>query len=159
MCNTEPRARYLLEASLAEHDNLRSASNMKGLPVHARLGDRDNSVPPWIVRRMVRNLQEHGVAISLDEFHKGHWWWDSQRPNDGGVMYDDSIRKFIDKALKKRKQRLPPDGLAAPPPALPNVYTDGSFKNPRYPTYGAAGVGVWWPGRVLEATPLSSRNH
>jgi ribonuclease HI len=43
----------------------------------------------------------------------------------------------------------------AEPPDDINVYSDGSFKNPRRPIYSLAGAGIWWPNRKLENDPLS----
>ena len=40
-------------------------------------------------------------------------------------------------------------------PTLPNVYTDGSYKNPAHPCYGLGGAGVWWPLRNVDTHPLS----
>ena len=42
------------------------------------------------------------------------------------------------------------------PPKDPNVYGDGSLKNPGVgPHWMVGGIGVWWPGRRPEHLPLS----
>ena len=41
-------------------------------------------------------------------------------------------------------------------PETPNVYTDGSLKNPRYHQWSQGGFGIWWPSRNLTTKPLSS---
>jgi hypothetical protein len=43
---------------------------------------------------MARVLQEHGAAVEFDERNFGHWWWDTERPNDGGVMHDELMRNW-----------------------------------------------------------------
>ena len=41
-----------------------------------------------------------------------------------------------------------------PPPEEPNVYSDGSLKNPGVgPHWMIGGIGVWWPGRAKEDLP------
>jgi hypothetical protein len=44
-----------------------------------------------------------------------------------------------------------------PPPSKPNVYSDGSFTNPRYMMFGLAGIGVWWPERNIIEKKLNER--
>lgn len=47
---------------------------------------------------MVRVLEAHGVETTAVEVEgKGHWWWDTDETNDGGVMFDASVRVFLDK--------------------------------------------------------------
>ena len=29
-----------------------------------------------------------------------HWWWDTSAPNDGGVMFDTSLRAFMELHFK-----------------------------------------------------------
>merc|ERR1711968_399745 len=49
---------------------------------------------------MVRLMREHGVSVKYEELSgKGHWWWDSERANDGGVLNDKSMRRFFRRAF------------------------------------------------------------
>ena len=42
------------------------------------------------------------------------------------------------------------------PPEKVNVYSDGSCTDPKSHHYGLLGFGVWWPGRNLQAQPLTA---
>ena len=47
---------------------------------------------------MARLLEEIGADVTLDELPgKQHWWWDSDQTNDGGVMFDKTVRTFLSK--------------------------------------------------------------
>lgn len=108
---TEPALKALLEAAFSEHDANLYASNLRGIPVLARVGVNDRAVPPWEVRRMTRVLRANRVKVQLDEVEKKeHWWWDTKRPNDGGVLNDRRMRAFYRRVVK--------DGLS-PPLVLP----------------------------------------
>eukprot|EP00026_Physarum_polycephalum_P002049 Phypoly_transcript_02053.p1 GENE.Phypoly_transcript_02053~~Phypoly_transcript_02053.p1 ORF type:complete len:900 (+),score=110.07 Phypoly_transcript_02053:31-2730(+) len=99
---TDAIMRGLIESSITENDVDLIASNLKGIPILARIGADDTSVPPWQMRRMVRLLAEAGSNITYTELPgKGHWWWDSDKTNDGGVMNDAEMRKFYKKCAKK----------------------------------------------------------
>ena len=50
-----------------------------------------------------------------------------------------------------------PCGEDEGPPDEPNVYCDGSLKNPMTIKLSLAAAGVWWPGRKLEEKPLAGR--
>lgn len=54
LAHMDPSLKALLEASVAENDNTLAAANMCGLPVLARVGGNDGSVPPWFTRQMAR---------------------------------------------------------------------------------------------------------
>ena len=53
----------------------------------------------------------------------------------------------------------PPSRCTARPPATPNVYTDGSFKNPQHQKWALGGFGLWWPGRDMQQHPPSNNEH
>jgi hypothetical protein len=59
-----------------------------------------------IVKSLERSVLPAALSsnLELNEFtgdrSKSHWWWDTQRPNDGGVMFDRKVRKFISRALR-----------------------------------------------------------
>ncbi|PIK53553.1 hypothetical protein BSL78_09574 [Apostichopus japonicus] len=79
-----------------ENDVDRLVSNLKGLPVFARIGAADRTVHPFFTRRMFRLLTEEGVNITYSELKdKEHWWWDTWNTNDGGVMNDPEVRQFL----------------------------------------------------------------
>ena len=74
-----------------------SAVNLAGVPVHARVGAADNVVHPFFSRRMCRLV---GEGCTVEEVEgKGHWWWDTNHPNDGGVLNDGVMRATYEKAL------------------------------------------------------------
>jgi len=92
----DPKLKYVLEATFAEHNADFFAGNLRGIPVLARVGSEDKAVPPWEVRRIVRVLRSHGVNVSFSELKgKEHWWWDTKHGNDGGVLNDRAMRNFF----------------------------------------------------------------
>ena len=116
-----PQLKQLLEASIIEHDCGMLMSNLVHIPLLERVGSADTTISPWFTRRMARVMTEHyglllepsddraQVAgnVSLSEVKKdangepaGHWWWDTKTTNDGGVMNDETMRKFLAKAIK-----------------------------------------------------------
>ena len=50
----------------------------------------------------------------------------------------------------------PIDKCEEAPPDKPNVYNDGSLKNPRNWYWGMGGYGVVWPARDLQIHPLTA---
>eukprot|EP00045_Choanoeca_perplexa_P012516 m.137027 g.137027 ORF g.137027 m.137027 type:complete len:549 (+) comp16038_c0_seq1:1155-2801(+) len=87
----------ILERSIAEHDCTQSASNLQDLGVYVRHGGSDRTVPVWMGRRYSRVLAQRGIAAVYEELPEmDHWWWDTAVPNDGGVMFDTTLRAFID---------------------------------------------------------------
>ncbi|ELU12464.1 hypothetical protein CAPTEDRAFT_191936 [Capitella teleta] len=88
----DPRLKAILESCVSENEVDRHVSNLKGIPVLARIGTDDRTVHPYFVRRMYRLLKEHEVDVSFVEVpDKEHWWTE----NDGGCVNDQSIRDFI----------------------------------------------------------------
>lgn len=86
--HADPMLRAILESSIAEHDNDLYAPNLAGIPVLARVGGDDESVPPWHLRRMARLVEEHGGVAAVSEIPgKGHWW--------GGVVQDEEMEAFF----------------------------------------------------------------
>jgi len=93
----DPILKGILETSIAEHNNDLYASNMKGIPVLARVGGDDQSVPPWHLRRMSRILLEEGVHSTVSEIPgKGHWW--------GGVVDDKEMNDFFNSHIESKPQ-------------------------------------------------------
>ena len=55
-------------------------------------------------------------------------------------------------------EELPaPEWVEGKPPDKPNVYSDGSVKNPKSTHWQIGGVGVWWPDRRI-TTELLEQN-
>ena len=55
---------------------------------------QDSTTHPWFSRRAARLFEKYGHRdVVLEEVPaQGHWWWDSFRPNDGGVVNDQIMR-------------------------------------------------------------------
>ncbi len=93
----DPILKGILETSISEHNNDLYVSNMKGIPVLARVGGDDESVPPWHLRRMSRMLLEEEVDSSVSEIPgKGHWW--------GGVVDDEEMNIFFNSHILSKPQ-------------------------------------------------------
>ena len=60
-----------------------------------------------------------------------------------------NIRQLVSrfKGGFKLPEILMPTFCDQPPPAEPNVFTDGSATHPTHPLLSLGGVGVWWPTR------------
>ncbi|KAL3875128.1 hypothetical protein ACJMK2_038060 [Sinanodonta woodiana] len=100
--HTDPSVKAIMEACIAENDVDRHVSNLKGIPVLARIGAKDRTVHPYFVKRMYRLLKEIGADVNYTEVEgKEHWWWDTEETNDGGVSNDKQIREFIDRHTRK----------------------------------------------------------
>lgn len=113
-----------MHARTCRYDTSLLAPNALGLPVLARVGAADTSVPPYHTRRMVRllaardgvrypNVTLSEIATSTDG-PAGHWWWNTKTTNDGGVVFDLELRRFL-----KRAASLPT------PPPLPTGGRNG----------------------------------
>ena len=60
-----------------------------------RIGADDQTVHPYFSRRMYRLLRQQGSNVTYSEIaEKEHWWWDTWKTNDGGVLNDPVIRNF-----------------------------------------------------------------
>ena len=56
---------------------------------------------PYFSRRIQRVLAKYGVNSTLEEVPgKQHWWWDTRRENDGGVLNDAKMRSLYSECLK-----------------------------------------------------------
>ncbi|EDQ88969.1 uncharacterized protein MONBRDRAFT_25727 [Monosiga brevicollis MX1] len=86
----------VLETAIAEHDCTKSAMNMAGKPILIRHGSHDRTVP---------HLR---LNVTYQEFEgQDHWWWDSSLPNDGGVVFDPTVRTFVQTAAEWRHRVRP----------------------------------------------------
>ena len=113
--------RRIFESSISENDVSISAPNMIGIPTLLRTSSDDSTAHPWFMRRIGRILKswEKETATnttkttekSLVEFEEfksgGHWWWDSQSTNDGGVMFDKQVQKFLERSLQQCRFQHP----------------------------------------------------
>ncbi|CAD7943000.1 unnamed protein product [Amoebophrya sp. A120] len=95
-----------------EKDSIPAVSRVK-----LRVGAKDGATPPWYSRRLARSLvvpesgvpgsfgggltthprvgRSRGPSIDYEEVpDKEHWWWDTNRPNDGGVLNDPRMRQW-----------------------------------------------------------------
>ncbi len=60
-----------------------------------RIGAADRTVHPYYTRRMFRLLRQQRTNVTYSEIaDKEHWWWDTYKTNDGGVVNDPVIRSF-----------------------------------------------------------------
>ena len=60
-----------------------------------RIGAADKTVHPYYTRRMFRLLRQQRTNVTYSELpNKEHWWWDTYKTNDGGVVNDPVMRKF-----------------------------------------------------------------
>ncbi|XP_038066251.1 uncharacterized secreted protein ARB_06907-like [Patiria miniata] len=99
---TDPAIKAIMEACVAENDADKHASNLKGIPVLARIGAQDRTVHPYFVRRMVRLLKEADVNTTYSEIAgKEHWWWDTWKTNDGGAVNDPQLRNFTNQVARR----------------------------------------------------------
>ncbi|GFO46042.1 afadin-and alpha-actinin-binding protein [Plakobranchus ocellatus] len=100
----DPSLKAIMEACVAENDVDKHLSNLKGIPVLARIGENDRTVHPYFVRRMVRLFRAADVDVTYSEIPgQEHWWWDTKEANDGGCVNDGQIRKFFDKIATAEK--------------------------------------------------------
>jgi len=100
LSHMDPSLEGVLKGTNAENDVELYAAHLSNLPVLARVGSDDTSVPPYLTRKMARLVREYGGEVKLSELPgKNHWWWDTDATNDGGTMFDPEMRSFIDKAL------------------------------------------------------------
>ncbi|XP_078345602.1 uncharacterized protein LOC144631097 isoform X1 [Oculina patagonica] len=93
--HTSPAVKGILEACTAENDADKHVSNLHGLPIMIRIGAADRTVHPYYTRRMFRLLRQQRTNVTYSEIaDKEHWWWDTYKTNDGGVVNDPVIRNF-----------------------------------------------------------------
>ena len=68
---------------------------LQGVPIMIRIGAADRTVHPYYTRCMFRLLRQQQSNVTYSELaDKEHWWWDTYKTNDGGVVNDPVIRNF-----------------------------------------------------------------
>jgi len=93
--HTSPAVKGILEACTAENDADKHVSNLHGVPIMIRIGTADRTVHPYYTRCMFRLLRQQQSNVTYSELaDKEHWWWDTYKTNDGGVVNDPVIRNF-----------------------------------------------------------------
>eukprot|EP01034_Spumella_vulgaris_P025248 gene25248-31681_t len=96
----------VLELAMSEFHVDRLAVNLQGMDVHVRVGSADLTTHPWFSRRMHRLLVQNGVNSTLEEVHgKAHWWWDTLKDNDGGVVNDPVLREVYARCLDRTNEQ------------------------------------------------------
>jgi hypothetical protein len=104
---TDPNMKLLLEKSLSEYHVDRLIGNLQtNEMVHIRVGSHDATTHPWFSRRMYRLLKKLRINSTIEEtMGKQHWWWDTNQPNDGGVVNDPTIRQVYTTCIKYAKKQ------------------------------------------------------
>jgi len=106
---TQPGLRAILARALQEYHVDELAGNLRGVEkVHIRVGSGDQTTHPWFSRRMARLLvskHRHNGTVLEEVSDKQHWWWDTLRSNDGGVMNDVTMRQTYRECLLRSRNR------------------------------------------------------
>ena len=105
--NLDPMSRAILESTLAPDDPELHISNLLGIDLLVRIGEDDESVPPYHMRRIARLQFEQGGRVEMDEVDDRAHWWDE-------VVGGEHIQQFFDLYLL-------PDSPQHP--LLPDVFT------------------------------------
>ena len=98
----DPSLKVLLEMALQEYQPDTLVANLGGMQrIHIRVGRQDYTTHPYYSRRMHRTLTAASVNSTLEEVSaKQHWWWDTRRENDGGVVNDARMRAIYAECLE-----------------------------------------------------------
>ena len=108
----------LVDGSVAEYRGDALAPNLMGTPFMARTGALDRVIDPRSTWRMAALLRHAGARWTERKTARGkewtavgwdatvaelegreHWWWETERPDDGGAMDDSQMRSFWARAL------------------------------------------------------------
>ncbi|OZJ04129.1 hypothetical protein BZG36_02819 [Bifiguratus adelaidae] len=96
---TDPILRGLLESSIAEYDLDVHIGNAKGISVLGRTGSRDDNVPPWHTKSMIRLLNQHTKRhqYKVSEVEgQGHWFSGVLGSSDMMQFLQDEHKAFLD---------------------------------------------------------------
>ena len=106
---TQPRLHDILARAMQEYHVDELVGNLQGVDkVHIRVGSGDLTTHPWFSRRMARLLlskHRHNGTRLEEVSNKEHWWWDTTRSNDGGVMNDATMRALYNECRLRAKSR------------------------------------------------------
>jgi hypothetical protein len=109
VCAPDPYLGYLLSATVSSYNTDFMAPHLAGLPFLARMGQLDDDVNPWNLRRMVRLLDQlagrRGAAQLSEVEGEGHWF--------GSIMSGEPMMRFFNATLA---------GGAASKPPLPSTW-------------------------------------
>ncbi|KAJ3130191.1 Serine/threonine-protein kinase [Nowakowskiella sp. JEL0407] len=93
----------IVQSGLMEYAVDLFVGNVKGVPVFVRVGSKDDTVPPWHLRRFLRLITEINSNSSVTEFSEvvngTHWWW--------GNVGDSEMNKFFDTHLNNNLENRP----------------------------------------------------
>jgi pimeloyl-ACP methyl ester carboxylesterase len=107
--------RSILLSAVQEYDADVLAGNLKGIPVAVRYGGADSTVPPYLMRRMARIVNEvnqDAEFVTVSEVRgEGHWW--------DQVVDDDTLSAYFDRYLYHQQNA----SLPAPRPPLPLTFS------------------------------------
>ncbi|XP_061173973.1 uncharacterized protein LOC133183060 [Saccostrea echinata] len=138
--HVDPAIKFILEACIAENDVDRHITNIKDVPILARIGADDRTVHPFFVRRMHRLMKEIKANVTYVEVTgKEHWWWDTKETNDGGVVNDQQIRDFTNARFAEEQSHCQlVDGERDCSEGKVNMYTREDIRNFTLVTYNPA---------------------
>jgi hypothetical protein len=96
----DPSVLGLLESSLGEADTALHITNLKGIDLIVRMGQNDDNVPPYEMRRMARLQMMQGGNAQISEVPgEGHWF--------NGVVDDATMQGFFESHLYSELPALP----------------------------------------------------
>ena len=98
---TDSRLKGLLESAVNDNNPDLLLDHVLHVPIFIRVGANDNTVSAYFSRRLFRLLRERGHADTTYEevANQEHWWWDTEKSNDGGCVNDGKVRDFFTQVL------------------------------------------------------------
>ena len=122
----DSKLKYVIESTIQQNAVELHISNLKYIPCFIRHGASDQVVHPFYSRRFTRLLNQlyyknndDGDGYGMVEYeeykddyvrykeieNKEHWWWDTERSNDGGVTNDKQMRDYFKYLLNFEKEK------------------------------------------------------
>ena len=96
-------------ATVAENDAAFSVNNLAAtnISVFLRSGGSDTTVNPYFQRHLLRLLHNAQVPTTFEEKPGvSHWTWDWTKPEDGGMVFDPIVRRFINQRFQQPRSKL-----------------------------------------------------